>query len=36
MSGHGAGAKPRKVPGRLTAYALHLTASAMLFLTSAP
>ena len=36
MSGHGAGEKPRRVPEHLAAYALHLTASAMLFLTSAP
>ena len=36
MSGHGAGESPRRVPEHLSAYALHLTASAMLFLTSAP
>lgn len=32
MGGHGAGAKPRRVPEHLVAYALHLTAAAILFL----
>ena len=35
QAGHGAGPSPRIVPGFLTAYALHLTASSIVFLVSA-
>ena len=34
-SGHGRGTAPRKVPANLAAYALHLTASAIVFLAEA-
>ena len=34
-SGHGAGATPRQVPAYLAAYALHMTASAIVFLAGA-
>ena len=34
-SGHGTGATPRQVPAHLAEYALHMTASAIVFLTEA-
>ncbi|WP_443216168.1 DUF7014 domain-containing protein [Rhizobium sp. CF122] len=35
LSGHGQGATPKAVPDYLTAYMLHMTASTLVFLTTA-
>jgi hypothetical protein len=35
LSGHGQGATPQTVPDHLTAYMLHMTASTLVFLTTA-
>ena len=35
LSGHGQGTKPTEVPGYIAAYMLHMTASALVFLTTA-